>query len=109
MLLLARIVRIVTALVVGFIVVGIVLHLLDANSGNALVGFVYDVAGWLVSPFKGLFSPDGAKLKIAVNWGIAAIVYGIVGGLIARLLASAGLAARDRMVARRGGEPVARY
>ena len=109
MLLLARIVRIVTALVVAFIVVGIALHLLDANSGNALVGFVYDVAGWLVSPFKGLFSPSDAKLKIAVNWGIAAVVYGIVGGLTARLLASAGLAARDRMVARRGGEPVARY
>jgi hypothetical protein len=108
MLLLARIVRIVTAVVVGFIVVGIALHLLDANSGNALVGFVYDVAGWLVTPFKGLFSPDGEKLKIAVNWGLAAIVYGIVGGLIARLLAGAGLAARERMAARRGG-PVARY
>src|SRR4051794_25013692 len=109
MLLLARIVRIVTAVVVGFIVVGIALHLLDANSGNALVGFVYDVAGWLVAPFKGLFSPDGEKLKIAVNWGIAAVVYGIAGGLIARLLAWAALAARARMVARRGGEPIARY
>jgi len=109
MLLLARIVRIVTAVVVGFIVVGIALHLLDANSGNALVGFVYDVAGWLVTPFKGLFSPNGAKLQIALNWGLAAIVYGIAGGLIARVLASAGLAARERMVARRGGGPVARY
>src|SRR3954470_20947244 len=94
MLLLARIVRIVTALVVGFIVVGILLHVLDANSGNAFVGFVYDVAGWLVTPFKGLFSPDGEKLRIAVNWGVAAVVYGIVGSLIARMLAGAGLAAR---------------
>jgi hypothetical protein len=94
MLLLARIVRIVTAVVVGFILVGILLHVLDANSGNAVVGFVYDVAGWLVTPFKGLFSPDGAKLQIAVNWGIAAVVYGIVGSLIARLLAGAGVAAR---------------
>jgi hypothetical protein len=101
MLLLARIVRIVTAVVVGFIVVGIALHLLDANSGNAIVGFVYDVAGWLVTPFKGLFSPDGAKLKLAVNWGLAAIVYAIVGSLIARLLASAGLAGRERMAGRR--------
>src|SRR3954468_17316832 len=109
MLLLARIVRIVTAVVVGFIVVGIALHLLDANSGNALVGFVYDVADWLVTPVKGLFSPDGEKRKIAVNWGIAAVVYGIAGGLIARLLASAGLAAHDRMVARGRGEPAARY
>ena len=107
MLLLARIVRIVTAVVVGFIVVGIALHLLDANSGNALVGFVYDVAGWLATPFKGLFSPDGEKPRLAVNWGIAAVVYAIVGGLIARLAASAGLAAHERMAARR--DPVARY
>ncbi|MEA2470507.1 MAG: hypothetical protein QOE38_1506 [Thermoleophilaceae bacterium] len=106
MLLLARIVKIVTALVVGFILVGIVLHVLDANSGNAVVGFVYDVAGWLVTPFKGLFSPGGQKLTIAVNWGLAAVVYGIVGGLLSRLLAGAGLAARDRFAAR--GGPVAR-
>jgi hypothetical protein len=106
MLLLARIVRLVTAVVVGFIVVGIVLHLLDANSGNALVGFVYDVAGWLVTPFKNIFSPSGAHVRIAVNWGLAAVVYSIVGGLLARLLAGAGLAARERMAAR--GGPVAR-
>jgi hypothetical protein len=94
MLLLARIVRIATAVVVGFIVVGIVLHVLGANGGNAVVGFVYDVAGWLVTPFKGLFSISDAKLQIAVNWGLAAVVYGIVGSLVARLLAGAGVAAR---------------
>ena len=94
MLLLARIVRIATAVVVGFIVVGILLHVLGANSGNAVVGFVYDVAGWLVTPFKHLFSVHGAKLQIALNWGLAAIVYGIVGSLIARLLAGAGMTAR---------------
>ena len=107
MLTLARIVRIVTAVVVGFIVVGIALHLLEANSGNALVGFVYDVAGWLVTPFKGLFSLDGAKLTLAVNWGLAAVVYAIVGGLISSLLARAGLAGRERMASRR--EPAARF
>ena len=106
MLLLARIVRIVTAVVVGFIVVGIVLHLLDANSGNALVGFVYDVAGWLVTPFKGIFSLHGEKARVAANWGLAAVVYAIVGGLLARLLAGAGLAARDRFATRR--RPAAR-
>ena len=99
--LLARIVRLVTAVVVGFIVVGIVLHLLDANSGNALVSFVYDVAGWLVTPFKHVFSPGGAKANIAVNWGLAAVVYAIVGGVLSRLLAGAGLAARDRWATRR--------
>jgi hypothetical protein len=89
-LLVARIVKLITAVVVGFIVLGIVLHVLDANSGNALVSFVYDVASWLVTPFKGIFSPSDPKVKIAVNWGLAALVYAMVGGLIARLLARAG-------------------
>jgi xanthine/uracil permease len=84
--LVARIVKLITAVVVGFIVVGIVLHLLDANSGNVLVSFVYDVAGFFVTPFEGIFSLDSAKAQIAANWGLAAVVYAIVGGLIARLL-----------------------
>lgn len=96
MLMLARLVRLVTALVVGVIVVGIVLHLLDANESNAIVSAVYDVAGWLVDPFKGLFSLDEQKAQIAVNWGIAALVYAIVGGLIASLLARAALRGRAR-------------
>ena len=90
MLLLARIVRLVTAVIVGFIVVGIVLHLLDANSGNALVSFVYDVAGWFVTPFKGIFNLSDQKAQIAANWGLAAFVYAAVGGLLSRLLARAG-------------------
>jgi hypothetical protein len=88
--LLARIVRLITAVIVGFIVLGIVLHLFEANSGNAIVGFVYDVAGFFVDPFKGIFTPDGEKLRIAVNWGLAALIYGLVGALLSRLLAGAG-------------------
>jgi hypothetical protein len=98
--LVARIVKLITAVVVAFIVVGIVLHLLDANSGNVLVSFVYDVAGWLVTPFKGIFSIGDAKGQIAANWGLAALVYAIVGGLIARVLA--GMAARSEVAHPRG-------
>jgi hypothetical protein len=90
MFLLARIVRLITAIVVAFIVAGIVLHLLDANSGNAIVSFVYDVAGWLVTPFKNVFSPHGAHARIAANWGLAAVVYAIAGGIISRVLARMG-------------------
>ena len=90
MLLLARIVGLITAVIVGFIVVGIVLHLLEANGGNAIVGFVYDVAGFFVDPFTGIFSPDGEKARIAANWGLAALVYAIVGAVLSRLLAGMG-------------------
>jgi uncharacterized protein YggT (Ycf19 family) len=96
MLLLARIVRLVTMAVVGVIVAGILLHVLGANSSNALVSLVYDIDRPLVAPFKGLFDLKDAKAQIAVNWGIAAVVYGMVGMLIARLLAGASFAVRGR-------------
>ena len=101
MLMLARLVRFITAAVVLVIVVGIVLKLLEANASNDVVSVIYDIAGWLVTPFKGLFSLDPAKAQTAVNWGIAALVYGLVGFFIASLLARAGLAGRDRGVGRR--------
>jgi hypothetical protein len=101
MFMLARIVRLITTLVVGVIVAGIVLHLLDASASNSIVSAVYDVAGWLVAPFKGIFKPSGAHERIAANWGLAAVVYAIVGGVLSRLLARAsGLGAgRRRAVA----------
>ena len=40
----------------------------------------------LVGPFENVFSLKNSKTKIAVNYGLAALVYFIVGSLIARLL-----------------------
>ena len=82
---LARIVSLITAIVVGIIVVGIVLVLLKANTSNQIVSFFHDTAKTLVGPFKDVFSIKGRK-GTAVNWGLAAVVYAIVGGFIARLL-----------------------
>lgn len=82
----ARIVSLITAIVVGLIVIGIVLVLLEANKSNDIVKALLDAAEFLVGPFKDVFKPDGAKAKIAVNYGLAAVVYAIVGGLIAKLL-----------------------
>jgi hypothetical protein len=82
----ARIVSLITTVVVVLIVIGIVLTLLDANKDNQIVKWVLDAAKFLVGPFKDVFKPDSAKTKVAVNWGLAAVIYAIVGGLIARLL-----------------------
>ena len=101
MLFLARIVRLITAVVVGVILVGILLHVLGANGGNAVVSFVYDVAGWLVTPFKNVFSLKGAKANVAANWGLAAVVYAIVGALVSRLLAAASIGGRGGFYRRR--------
>lgn len=84
---LARIIRMITGLVVALIVIGILLVVLEAKASNDIVGALLDAARWLVGPFKGIFDAGGHKLDVAVNWGLAALVYGAIGSLIARLLA----------------------
>ena len=92
MFLLARMIKLAAALVVGVIVVGILCHVLGANASNGVVSTIYDIDRFLVGPFHGLFSLSNHKLEIAVNWGIAAIVYAVVAAVLARLLMSAGTA-----------------
>jgi hypothetical protein len=88
--LLARVVHVVVSVIVLIIVAGILLVLLKANPGNSIVSEVHDWARSLAGPFDGMFSFHNAHAAIAVNWGIAAVVYSIVGGLIARLIGGAG-------------------
>ena len=101
MLFLARIIRTVAMLVAAVIVAGILLYVLGANQSNGVVSAVMDAGRWLVGPFKSLFTLDDAKAQLAVNWGIAAAVYALVGSLIASLIARAALAGREH--GRHGG------
>ncbi len=94
---LARLVRSIAGLIALLIVVAIVLFLVGANPANAVVKDIHDAAAWFVGPFKNLFSIHNAKLAMVINWGLAALVYGVVGGLIASLLAR--MAPRRRPVA----------
>jgi hypothetical protein len=87
--LLARAVHLVVSIVVLIIVAGILLVLLKANPGNSIVSQVVDWARSLAGPFDGIFSFHSAHVAIAVNWGIAAVVYLFVGGLITRFLGRA--------------------
>jgi hypothetical protein len=87
---LARVVELIVCIIVLIIVAGIVLVLLKANATNAIVSDVLDAARWLAGPFDGIFSFHSARVVLAVNWGLAAAVYAVVGGLIVRLLSSRG-------------------
>jgi hypothetical protein len=82
----ARIVSLITTIVVGLILVGILLVVLEANRDNAIVDALRDAAAWLAEPFDNVFKLDNRKENVAVNYGLAALVYAVVGGLIARLL-----------------------
>ena len=84
--LLVRIVQLVVSVVVLIIVAGILLVVLKANPTNSIVTDVHGWARSLAGPFDGMFSFHSANVTIAVNWGIAAVVYLFIGGLIARLL-----------------------
>ncbi len=102
MLMLARLVRFVTGVVVALLVVGILVHVLGANTSNGLVAVVDDAARWLATPFKNVFTPDGKDARIILNWGLAAVVYSIIGGAIAGLLFHAALDIEVRWRWRRG-------
>jgi hypothetical protein len=93
----ARLVRTLAGLIALLIVVAIVLFLVGANPANAIVRDIHDAAAWFVGPFKNLFSIHNAKLAMVVNWGLAALVYVVVGGFIASLIAR--LTPRRRPVA----------
>ena len=82
----ARIVSLITSVVVGLIVIAIVLVLLEASRKNGIVDWLVGAGDWLSTPFHNIFSLDSHKATVAVNWGLAALVYGLVGGFIARLL-----------------------
>jgi hypothetical protein len=83
----ARVVRLITWIVVLVIAIAIVLFVTGANPANAVVKAFHDVGSTLVGPFHNLFKIKDAKVSLAVNWGVAAVVYLIVGSLLASLIA----------------------
>jgi hypothetical protein len=85
-LLLTRIVRLIVGVVVLIIALGILFVVLDANASNTIVSHVRDWAKTLAGPFDGMFKLDSAKGTLALNWGIAILVYMVIGAVITRLL-----------------------
>jgi hypothetical protein len=83
----ARVVRTLAGLVALVIVAAIVLFVLGANQSNGIVSAIHDAGAWLAGPFKNLFAIHKPKVAMAVNWGLAALVYLIVGHFIASLFA----------------------
>lgn len=87
MLALARLIRLLTVLAVVLIAAGILLWVLGANGHNTVVSDVHSAAKWVVGPFQNVFHVKGRKADLALNWGLALVIYAIVGGFLSRLLA----------------------
>jgi len=90
MLTVARVIRTLAGVLAALVVIGILFRVLEASRDNSIVTLVDDVAKALVGPFVGLFSLDDRKATVAVNWGIAAVVYLMVGAVLASLVARLG-------------------
>jgi hypothetical protein len=82
----ARAVILIGTVVAAILVLGIVLTLLGASPHNELVKVIHDAGKFLAGPFRGLFSLHSAKATLAVNWGLAAVVWYLLARLIARLI-----------------------
>jgi len=87
-MILVRLIRLAGGLVAGVIVLGILLVVVEANEGNAIVSAILDLDRFLVGPFRDIFDLERGRetLQIAINWGIAAVVYLVIAALLAALV-----------------------
>jgi hypothetical protein len=84
---LARLVMTVAVLIALLIGLAIVLTDVGANASNTIVEGIHEGANFFAGSFTRLISFAGhPKRAITVNWGIALIVYLLVGAIIARVI-----------------------
>ena len=82
----ASVVMTIATIIAGIIILGIVLVLIGANMQNTVVDFIMDIGRFFAKPFGDLFPQKSVKQNYVVNWGIAAIVYLVVGAILARII-----------------------
>jgi hypothetical protein len=84
----SNIISTITMIIVAIIVIGILLVLLKANQNNMIVDWFVDAGSWLTTPFHNIFTPKDSRQGVLLNWGLAAVVYGLIGAFLARLVRS---------------------
>lgn len=91
-LLIARLVMTAASLIALLILLAIVLRDVDANASNTVVKGIHEGANFFAGAFTGMirFGSSHPKRAITVNWGIALLVYLIVGGVLSSLIARIG-------------------
>jgi hypothetical protein len=83
---LATVVRVAASVIAALIVAHAVFVLFEANPANPLVEFTAgwrDTFGWFT---KNLFTPSDPKIAEAINDGLAALIWVVVGSLLSKLI-----------------------
>ncbi len=84
--LIASLLRIVGLLIVAVLVVFIVLTLLDANFANVFASTVKDLADKFDLGLSNLFLPADPKVRVTLNYGVAAIIWYVITSVVVRLV-----------------------
>jgi hypothetical protein len=84
------VVRVIGTIIAVILVAHILFALLGANPNNPLVVFVAQWADALAIFFRGLFATGSDALNVILNYGLAAVFWLVITGLIARVLYRAG-------------------
>lgn len=82
----ARIVHIVVSIVVLVFALHVLFVVLDANQSNGFVSFIYTLAQTFVLGLGDVFTPDDALLGVILNYGLAALIWFLVGQLIIKIV-----------------------
>ncbi|MPZ61673.1 MAG: hypothetical protein GEU93_10335 [Propionibacteriales bacterium] len=78
------IIAVVCALILA---IGALLVALEwANEDNSIVSWFQDSADWLAGPIGEIFEFDSESKNAMVNWGLAAVVYLVVGNIVQRII-----------------------
>lgn len=85
----ARFISALFAVIAIILIVHIILVFADASTTSTVVKDIGDMAAKLAWGFKSLFSFDSAKLTVFVDYGLAALAYLLVGGIVVRLFRTA--------------------
>ncbi|QWF78434.1 hypothetical protein [Amycolatopsis sp. CA-230715] len=82
----ARVVTGIGALFALIEVVYILMVVLGANQANAFFGFIRSIADPLALFFPGLFTLSDNDIGVVINYGLAAVFWLVVTGIVARVL-----------------------
>ncbi len=86
MTLAASVIKILCTIFAAILVIHIVLTVASANPQNGITTFFADAANSLTLGIGDLFLPASESLKVILNYGLAAVVWLVIGAVVARIL-----------------------
>ena len=82
----ASVIRILTVVFAAILVIYVVLAVAGANPANSITIFFSDLASNLTLGIGDLFLPADESLRIILNFGLAAVVWIVIGIVVSKVL-----------------------